>query len=302
MVNKILNKFGYQLIRTKIENDSIPVKDNEEGEDKPTFLKADDNGKLYKCRHDINLYLDESSYVESKILENNIWEKESVLLCESLIRPGDIILDVGANFGYYSLLFAYLTGSNGAVYASEPTKHFRKKLNDHLRENNYQNIKVLDFGFSNEECELEIKIDSSTASMHMPSQDSYLLKETISLKKLDDVVSTLNISKIDFIKIDIDGHEPLMLKGAENTIRSMQPKILLEVNPLNYYLAGITIWDFYDQIKGYGYKIYHEKTKEEIKSKVDFLKRCGNFGWQLNWKAPFSSNVLLAISNPFDEH
>ena len=55
--------------------------------------------------------------------------------------------------------------------------------------------------------------------------------------------------------------------------------------------------------KGDGAELcFIELVEEEIKSKVDFLKRCGNFGWQLNWKAPFSSNVLLAISNPFDEH
>lgn len=144
---------------------------------------------------------------------------------------------------------------------------------------------------------MEIKIDPSTATMHMPEQDTFLKTEQIKLITFDSYVQENGLEKLDFIKIDVDGHEPKFLEGAKETIMKFKPDILLEINPLNYYLAGVTIWDFYDQIKEYGYNIYHEKNVEQITNKIDFLKRCGNFGWQGNWKAPFSLNVLLSTKS-----
>ena len=135
--------------------------------------------------------------------------------------------------------------------------------------------------------------------MHMPKTDLHLTSETIELITLDRHVKENKIERLDFIKVDIDGHEPQFLKGAAHTISRFKPDILLEINPINYYLAGVAIWDFYDQIKSIGYKIFHEKTKHEITTKLEFLKKCGNFSWQGTWDTPFSVNVLLSIKNSF---
>ena len=291
MINNLLNKFGFQLNKVskkynekKLQNPQVI---------KPNLIRSDEFGDLYNCKYEMKLYLNHESYVDSMILKNNIWEKDSVNIVQKIVKPGQTVLDVGANFGYYSIMFSKLVGKSGKVISSEPTTFFGEKFKLHLNENKCLNVELLPFGFSDKETNLEIKIDNATASMHMPEYDEYLKTESIKLIPLDQFAVEKDLKQLDFIKIDIDGHEPKFLDGAKETISKFQPDILLEINPLNYYLAGVTIWDFYDQIKGFGYNIYHEKNLEEISNKIDFLKRCGNFGWQGNWKAPFSLNVLL---------
>lgn len=295
MINKLLNKIGFQLIK-KYPNPEINVKETHTAINKPTLIGTDENGKLYQCNYDMKLYLDPVSYVDAMILEHNVWEKESVEIVQMLVKPGDTVLDVGANFGYYSIMCSKLVGAAGKVISSEPTAYFGDRLKHHISKNNITNIRLLPFGFSDQTNTLEIKIDPSTATMHMPEQDVFLKTEQIKLVTFDSYVQENGLEKLDFIKIDVDGHEPKFLEGAKETIMKFKPDILLEINPLNYYLAGVTIWDFYDQIKEYGYNIYHEKNLEHITNKIDFLKRCGNFGWQGNWRAPFSLNVLLTTT------
>lgn len=298
MINKLLNKIGFQLIK-KYPSSEIIVKETHAAINKPKLIGTDEKGKLYQCDYDMKLYLDPISYVDAMILQHNIWEKESVDIVQLLVKEGDVVLDVGANFGYYSLMFSKLVGLKGRVIASEPTVFFRERLNTHIKTNAVTNVKVLPFGFSDKDDTLDIKIDASTATMHMPETDSFLISETIKLITLDRHVKENKIERLDFIKVDIDGHEPQFLKGAAYTISRFKPDILLEINPINYYLAGVAIWDFYDQIKSFGYKIFHEKTKHEITTKLEFLKKCGNFSWQGTWDTPFSVNVLLSIKNPF---
>ena len=298
MINKLLNKIGFQLIK-KYSSPEITVKETHTAINKPKLIGTDEKGKLYQCDYDMKLYLDPISYVDAMILQHNIWEKESVHIVQLLVKESDVVLDVGANFGYYSLLFSKLVGLKGMVIASEPTVFFRERLNTHIKTNAVTNVKVLPFGFSDKDDTLDIKIDASTATMHMPETDSFLISETIELITLDKHVKENKIEKLDFIKVDIDGHEPQFLKGAAQTISQFKPDILLEINPINYYLAGVAIWDFYDQIKSLGYNIFHEKTKHEITTKLEFLKKCGNFSWQGTWDTPFSVNVLLSIKNPF---
>lgn len=298
MINKLLNKIGFQLVK-KPGSDFTQELNLDNSIKQPTLIETDDIGNLYQCAFGMKLYLDPDSYVDAMILQHNIWEKDSVDIVQLLVKEGDVVLDVGANFGYYSLMFSKLVGLKGRVIASEPTVFFRERLNTHIKTNAVTNVKVLPFGFSDKDDTLDIKIDASTATMHMPETDSFLISETIELITLDRHVKEYKVERLDFIKVDIDGHEPQFLKGATQTISQFKPDILLEINPINYYLAGVAIWDFYDQIKSIGYKIFHEKTKHEINTKLEFLKKCGNFSWQGTFDTPFSVNVLLSIKNPF---
>lgn len=295
IINRIFSTVGFQIIR--IQDRALnPIGNSLEivRSDAPILIKKNSYGSLYECIYGLKLYLNVDSYVERKILENNIWEKDSTIIIQKLVTSGNTVLDIGANFGYFSFILAKLVGKMGHVYASEPTSYFRIKFLKNLEENRFNSIELLPFGFSNTDSIKAIKIDASTASMHMPENDPFTKTESIKLTTLDKFVKDRGIRDLNFIKVDIDGHEPLFLKGAVNTIKKFKPDILLEINPLNYHLAGTAIWDFYDQIMDLGYFVYHEKGLEEITNKIDFLKRCGNFGWQGNWKAPFSLNVLLS--------
>jgi hypothetical protein len=133
---------------------------------------------------------------------------------------------------------------------------------------------------------LDIHIGRSSATLHLPGNQKPLSCEKIKLISLDDFVKEYHLDKIDFIKIDVDGHEPLFFEGAWNTLEKFYPTVLLEINHLNYLSAGFMAWDFYDLLKGKGYHIYHEDGLVELHNMEEFLIKCGNFA--------YSANVVIA--------
>ena len=239
------------------------------------LIKKGAERNLYKTRYGDFFWLTSSGYVDRCISTEGIFEEHSTQLIKKLVRKGDIVLDVGANIGYYSVIFSKLVGNNGKVLCFEPTNHYRKVLEKNLAANNIHNAEVFAFGLSNKSEELEIHIGECSATLHPPDMQGCRNSETINLKSLDDFLQEYKLAKINFIKIDIDGHEPLLLEGAWKTLEKYDPVVLLEVNHLNYYMAGFTVWDLYDLLKNKGYKIYHEEKLIEFRTKTEFLIKCG---------------------------
>lgn len=241
---------------------------------------------LYLTRFNDLFWLDNASYVDKCIKACGIFEEQSTQVVKRLVKHGDIVFDVGANIGYYSILLSKLVGDKGKVLCFEPTEHYRTVLNINLEANHIHNVEVFSFGLSNKSQQLEIQIGSSSASLHNPGCLPSELSELITLRSLDNFTESLCLERIDFIKVDIDGHEPLFLEGAWKTLEKYNPVILLEISHLHYLEAGYTAWDFYETLTTKGYKIFHEDGLVEIQSKVEFLIKCGNFA--------NSSNVVIS--------
>jgi FkbM family methyltransferase len=141
------------------------------------------------------------------------------------VRPkkGDIVFDIGANIGTTSLLFSKYVGKSGMVYAFEPVTW--KAIEKNLIENNISNIKVIPKGVSDASYETEIEIsdfcvDSSICKAH----NNYSSKQKIKVISLDDFIKDLNLEKIDFINMDIEGAEELALRGSKMLIEKYHPK------------------------------------------------------------------------------
>ena len=177
-------------------------------------------------------------------------------------------------------------GASGTVIAFEPTRHFGDVLRKNVEANQLNNVEIIDFGLSNKAQDLEIDIGPSSATLHSPEGfDKVIDKEKISLTTLDTFVRERALDRIDFIKIDIDGHEPLFFEGAWEALEKYAPIVIFEVSHLHYLEAGVAAWDFYDLVCSKGFKFYYEEDFTEIASREDFLRRCANFA--------YSSNVLI---------
>jgi len=290
-----LFRLGYAFVNLskRIRNDKRPASDNAPGT--TNLIKRETGRNLYQTEDGIRLWLSESSIIDKAIIDRGVWEETSTNLIRNLIKPGDVVLDVGANMGYYTSLIAKLVGPNGHVHAFEPTEHFGQALKRNVEENGFKNISIHDYGLSDRETELEIYVNNSTASLHMDPSVGGTFSEAVHLFPLDGIAPKLGLGRLDFIKIDVDGHEPQFLRGAEETLMRFRPRILLEVNHTDYLAAGVTAWDFYDYVKGLGARIRNVDTNMFIETKGDFLKQCGNFGWQDAMGVAFSRNVLLSF-------
>lgn len=88
--------------------------------------------------------------------------------------------------------------------------------------------------------------------------------------------------RLDFIKIDVDGHEPKFINGGLDTIRKYKPIILTEVNQDNLFQDGTNAWEFADLLELLGYQICDEKEGKPFKNRRDYLLKAGNFAYSAN--------------------
>lgn len=160
----------------------------------------------------------------------------------SIVREGDIVLDIGANIGAHTLPFAQLVGSRGKVIAFEPTAYaFGKQirnvsLNPELSSRISSNQMML---MANDDDALPAAIYSSwplesANDLHSEHRGRLMGTEGAGRSSLDSFLRSLGVGKVDFIKLDVDGNETDVLMGAKESIRKFKPKMMLELAPYVY--------------------------------------------------------------------
>ena len=292
IISKIFKKVGYLLLgiskwvqaENKIEELENHTYDIESI--RSILIEKGQGRDLYKTRFGDLLWLDSNSCIDESIIKTGVWEDYSTNIVNRLVKPNDYVLDIGANIGYYTVLFSKLVGNNGKVFAVEPTKNYYNVLISNLKENNISNCEPFQIGFSDKEEKLKVFLGQHSASIYDVGVQEFRSYDWINLLTLNTFIINNKIEKIDFIKIDVDGHEPKILEGAWDTLEKFNPIILLEISHLHYLEAGYTAWDFYQILKDKKYFIYSEKTLSEIKDKTSFLIECGNFA--------YSSNIIIS--------
>jgi FkbM family methyltransferase len=156
-----------------------------------------------------------------------------------LLRPGAVVIDIGANIGSHTLPLAKLVGSGGHVYAAEPTLYAFAKLKKNLKRNADLAKRVTAM-----HCYLLAKAGSvvpDTAYSSWPLNGGRGLHalhggrpmpigNAVALT-LDEFVTKMGLSRIDLIKLDVDGAEAEVLAGARETIAHFHPPLLVEFAP-----------------------------------------------------------------------
>ncbi len=150
------------------------------------------------------------------------------------IEKGDVCLDVGANIGWFTTLFAKLCGSSGEVHSFEPVPETFAVLERNVALNdNPPNVFINNFGLGDVETELEIHLFPDLPGGHSslaakPDQRSETVP--ILIKTLDLYLAERNIEQIDFIKVDVEGAEQMFLRGAKSVFQQKKlPVIFMEM-------------------------------------------------------------------------
>ncbi len=183
------------------------------------------------------------------------FEFENTFLFFDLIKKGDIIVDIGANIGFYSLLAASKLQDGGKVYSFEPSKFIINELKSNIEINNYKNIEVFDFALSDSSGKKDFyrcEDDAYNSLLAKPMQKVVSI-DSVDVITLDDFIMMNNISKIDVIKIDAEGLDYEILKGAQQTIMNFKPIIFCEYN--SYYLNDKSKAEFIDYLERSGYEL-----------------------------------------------
>ena len=171
-----------------------------------------------------------------------------------IIQKGDVILDIGGNLGYYTKLFAKWTGDTGHVYAVEPIAMFADTIKWGTK--NYSNITIYNFALGEEEKDITLSTPGHFGYLRtgLPSVDTadkqYAPSEfTFKAKMKRGSQLFKDISRIDFIKIDIEGYEYIVLPEIKDILIKHKPPIQVET----WGEQKFTVENF---LAGLGYEIY----------------------------------------------
>jgi FkbM family methyltransferase len=165
------------------------------------------------------------------------FEKREMAFVESFLRPGMTVLDIGAHHGFYTLLASSRTGTTGRVVAFEPSLRERKRLIRHLRLNGCRNVMVQDCALGSESSSAELFVVHGTEtgcnSLRPPNVDQPVEALPVEVAILDDCLEALGINRVDFIKMDVEGAEVEVLKGATRLLSyKPRPVIMCEVQDI----------------------------------------------------------------------
>lgn len=179
---------------------------------------------------------------------------------EGLITPGSVVFDIGANVGYYSLLAAVLAGKEGRVYAFEPLPRNINYLRRHVSLNKMRNIEVIEAAVSDHEGEGSFDLGASTAMGHLAEVGEIKVRMVC----LDGLFKAGEIQAPDFIKIDVEGAEAAVVRGAFKLLQTYQPLLFLDTHNRSAHEETIA---FLKKL-GYSFEILDGKSLAETKELV----------------------------------
>jgi FkbM family methyltransferase len=208
--------------------------------------------------------------LSQELLTYGIHEPFLTLLLFNEVREDDVIVALGANIGYYVLLFCGLIKNNGKVIAIEPDNRSFPILKKNLDLNGYSSlVKVQNVGVGPQKT---VAYFSQKCSFNLSricsSFDKIQAEEgvrKINLLTLDDILG--DEAKIDIITMDIEGYEFKVIDGMIKTLKNLQPRLLIvELHPTNDFQS---IDSFFEILEGFNYRIAWVSSRHLIDGMLD---------------------------------
>jgi len=184
------------------------------------------------------------------------------------LKPGAVFIDVGAHLGIYSAIAGRLVGERGSVFAFEPGEEIFGLLEKNIKLNRLTNVKTFRTALADRTGSISLyhHPDPSRDSLGRPSDHdvSVALAEDVPVARLDDVLRQSDAERIDLVKIDVEGAEELVLRGAEALITQTRPKVLFEINPAAAASLGLAADGAWRLLENWGY-CFHRLTAEQLR-------------------------------------
>ena len=230
-------RFLYRILYKKFKPSGVCLFENVQGY--KMWINSDDTG------------------IAPYIMMRGIFGEYETNTIRKIIKPGMTAVDIGANFGYFSLLLSGLVGESGKVFAFEPDSSAFKLLSRNIKENGIKNVFLINKALSNKTGNTKLYLDKDNQGEMSLSLDNidkpcgYIFVETITL---DGYFAHLN-EQIDFIKMDVQGAEGMVIDGAKEILNKHKPKILFEFWPWGLNNLGFNPEKLLSDLTNGGYKI-----------------------------------------------
>jgi len=210
------------------------------------------------------MYLDSKDTLQLSF--SGVHERFTTQFVMQEIKKGDVVLDIGANIGYYTLIFAKLVGDNGKVFAFEPEPNNFALLKKNVEINGYHNVVLIEKAVSNKNGKTRLYLAKENLGDHRIYESEVIIGRNsieIDTVRLDDYFKDYE-EKIDFIKMDIQGAEPAAFEGMIRLLEKKHPKLLTEFWPGGLNQFGVQPGEYINLIVRNGFKLYDLNEDKEI--------------------------------------
>lgn len=189
---------------------------------------------------------------------------------KSLISKNDVIIDIGANLGYYSILFAQWA-SEGKVYSVEPIGIYNRIFNEKAKR--YPNITLYPYALGTEEKNVELVSSPQTGYLktglphvYDPGRDGAIENQEFRFEVKMKIASRLfgDLEKLNYIKCDIEGFEYIVLSDMKDIIARHKPKVQVEIWPDHQK----ELFDMFEELDYQPYKLIDNKLKLQDKENI----------------------------------
>jgi FkbM family methyltransferase len=183
------------------------------------------NKILVSTKDGFEIFVFKDDYIGQAIAQAGKFEPHVALALSERLRPGATYYDIGGNLGYLTCLGAKLVGPKGRVRVFEPNPTNVELIRASLAVNNLTNVLVHQMAVSDRMTELPFQTIGTNGSVDLNIATPHLFVPSI------DLDSFLPEESVDLIKMDIEAHEPMALRGMQRIIENNRPIIICEVNP-----------------------------------------------------------------------
>lgn len=244
------------------------------------------------CRQGVQWELDLHEGIDFSIWLLGSFEPGTVRTYRQVIHAGDTVLDIGANIGAHTLHLAKCVGPSGRVVAFEPTDYAFAKLARNTALNPELAPRI--------QCCQHMLVDAARqnaptgplysswplrqddTAKHQLHQGRLMATSGASPRTLDAAVAALGLSRLDCIKLDIDGFECQMLRGARAVLTRWHPTIIMELAPYVLEEQGASLAELVQLLRDYGYALYHTDTGKPLTMDAASLLQMIPHGASLN--------------------
>ncbi|NDC63233.1 MAG: FkbM family methyltransferase [Planctomycetia bacterium] len=193
-------------------------------------------------------------YVGSSILTARSYEAHVANVVRMLVEPGDVFLDLGANLGFFTMLAASLVGPSGKVISVEPNPQNLQLIYEGILANGFRNVRVLPFAASDVTGILRFVTVGSNGGVVTAHSHCQIHSILVQSAVLDEWLS--GEDRLDVVKMDVEAHEPMALRGMVRLVERHRPRILTEFHPWAMHVNNAERPEAYlAQLDGLGYRL-----------------------------------------------
>ena len=202
----------------------------------------------------------QSPFHDTFLLQGVFGEPAETAVVHELVQPEMVAIDVGANRGWYTLLFSKLVGPQGQVYALEPEPAMFRILNQNVAINGFAgNVSTFPLAASDicDKAMMQVNSAEPEISRLVPKRGAFSSADvSVDAVTLDRFAESHKLGRIDFIKVDVEGAEAKVLAGARGILERCQPLLLVEALDRNLRRYGNSASQLSDALRNHGYRCF----------------------------------------------